>query len=112
RSGARVAAGRAGWGRPRAGRRPRHSGWFAAIAGGSRAGSSLLGTPLRRLAPVEAAAGVAVTDAPRVASAGRPLALDVAVANLGMAGWPVATPGGDPRYPVQLGARWRRGRDR
>ena len=107
----RIVLARDGWILARVDRPPRHSGWFAAIAGGSRAGSSLLGTPLRRLAPVEAAAGVAVTDAPRVASAGRPLALDVAVANLGMAGWPVATAGGDPRYTVQLVARWRGGGD-
>ena len=107
----RVVLARDGWVLARVDRVPRHPEWFAAIAGGARAGHSLLGTPLGPLGPLDGVGRIAVADPPSTAPAGRRVALAVELANLGAAGWPVAMAGADTRYTVELVARWRRGAD-
>src|SRR5437879_5897443 len=107
----RVVLARAGWVLARVDRVPRHPEWFAAIAGGARAGRSLLGTPLGPLGPLDGVGRIAVADPPRTAPAGGRVALAVELANLGAAGWPAAMAGADTRYTVELVARWRRGAD-
>src|SRR5437879_8107221 len=87
----RVVLARDGWVLARVDRVPRHPEWFAAIAGGARAGHSLLGTPLGPLGPLDGVGRIAVADPPRTAPAGRRVALAVELANLGAAAWPVAT---------------------
>jgi hypothetical protein len=110
---------RDGWLLLRVDREPRHPEWFAAIASGTGAGETALGTPL---VPLDPAALVGRFDPVELPARMRPGALqlvELTVHNDGSATWPVAAPPPPltgtlpgPRdvtlpYVVHLVAEWR-----
>ncbi len=88
---------RDGWLLLRVERKPRHPGWFAAIAAGTGPNQTALGTPLMSLSPAVAVARLDPVELPSRMPPGRLRLVDLTVHNDGSAAWPVAAP---PRPPL------------
>ncbi|HEX9420469.1 MAG TPA: hypothetical protein VGA81_15545, partial [Methylomirabilota bacterium] len=108
-----------GWFLLRVERTPMHPQWFAAIAGGSSPGHTVLGTSLAPLSPDAARARVNPRERAVTARVGTLARVALRVENLGTSAWPVSAPPADPSagilrpwpsrqpYVVELVARWR-----
>lgn len=96
-----------GWQLLRVDRVRGHPEWYEALAGGPRAGMTLLGTPLRPLTEDEADGRVRLGAPPGEVVAGGLVQLVVRLENAGRLAWPVALPPNAPgTYAVWLVARW------
>ena len=92
-----------GWDLLRIDREPRHPEWFTAIARGARRDSTVLGTPLEKVAPGQAGS-VVVGSLATEAEAGLPFMGALTVLNVGTATWPSAST--RSQRTVRLLMRW------
>ena len=100
-----------GWLLLRVDRPVRHPAWFTALAAGWRPGQTVFGTPLAPLPAEGVRSTIAAPTVPGAPLAGWPLLLEVSIANLGTAAWPVVVPRDvPPAHTVGLRARWWPGR--
>lgn len=92
-----------GWDLLRVDRPARHPEWYDAVRAGERRGLTLLGNPIRKLAPGEARASVWGV-LPQRMDAGSAMRVRISVTNLGTATWPSVAR--KPRGLVRYQTRW------